>query len=442
MFKRTALLLFLVLMPYLHGSLEEDWVLKYTEKYPELLLLANSEVRKTEEGCQIEKGSDSVALFGKQYVEFDRTVMTLRVLHWVIEGSDEAYELFTQDQPIQLKLSPESFSELHFQVTEMIESGWEGLSQEEMIQALEVALILGDMGKSEKARLLFDPHGGFPFDHDDFHELMLIVLQSYPELLPSFDKLPRAAKMLLSQSANLAHYGHITHLEGGNGMFTKLVDHLRREQTPFYFNFDLMVHLCDVAGALGHINPRSSLTYTESTHRSLQAVKVACQKEASEQELYDTYLELRAKQLGLKTDAPAGRVLTRIGAMLRLYCLADGKILEEAFASLNTKLKDEIIAQLDPKQGNLHERTPTYMPAMLINLANHEQLGNSREERVKQAVTRGVPFLAKALRAHTDPKHRLCFNHAAGVAKREPQAIHEATAFEIDLEGMVQISTP
>jgi hypothetical protein len=67
-----------------------------------------------------------------------------------------------------------------------------------------------------------------------------------------------SAKKLLAQTANLAPYGHVTHLEGGLGMFSKLKESGMAYKDPIVLSFDLFVHACDVASALGHVNNYSS----------------------------------------------------------------------------------------------------------------------------------------------------------------------------------------
>lgn len=132
-----------------------SWVNGLIEKYPEILWLADEGVRKTEEGNSIVNSPYSSQLFGKEFIEFDRTIMTLRSLYLFLEGSDRAYREFTAGQPEEKRLSRASFNEVHNQAQELLSSGWNGLSGKEMAQAMETALVLGDMGKTALARELF-----------------------------------------------------------------------------------------------------------------------------------------------------------------------------------------------------------------------------------------------------------------------------------------------
>lgn len=426
-----------------------EWVKKCIQQYPEVLWLADVEVRKTEEGQATEQSPYSEQLFGQKFIEFDRTIMTLRCLKLILDGSESAYQEFTTAQPSSTKLSRTSFERLHAQGTDLIKSQYNGMSELEITQAIEASLVLGDIGKSGKARELFKSYGASAPDHDDFHGEVMQILERYPNLCPTFDKLTPLAKKLLSQTANLAHYGHMTHLEGGPGMFSKLKQSSLPSVSPVALAFDFFVHTCDVGGALGHVNNKSSLVYTESSHQVMQAVASACKvladSKKTEIDAYNAYLKIRANWLGLNAQDRTDRTLTRIGAMLRLFTPEDGLLLKKALLELDSEQQTKIIMQLDTKEGEELERTPTYMPAVLVNLSNNPQLGGTREERISKAVILGLPFLSKVLEKHrqslfenkANPQIPLNFNKAAGVAKDKSYAL--LNGFNIDQEGNVCI---
>ncbi|KAF3362561.1 hypothetical protein PHSC3_000799 [Chlamydiales bacterium STE3] len=424
-----------------------EWVKKCVLQYPEIHWLANVEVRKTEEGQATAQSPYSEQLFGQKFVEFDRTIMTLRCLQLVLDGSEKAYQEFTESQPKNVRLSRESFDQLHSQGIYLTKAQYEGISELEIIQAMEASLVLGDIGKSEKAREIFKLYGASAPDHDDFHEEVMHILERHPHLCPTFNRLVPPAKKLLIQTANLAHYGHVTHLEGGPSMFSKLKQSVLSSKSPFALDFDLFVHKCDVAGALGHVNNHSSLVYTELTHRAMQAVGQACHVlthfEKTEMDAYNAYLAIRANWLGLDANDRAERVLTRIGAMLRLFNSDEGLFLKNSLLKLDSDQRAQIIAQLETNEGEELERTPTYMPAVLVNLSNNPLLGVSREERIAQTIAIGLPFLAKVLAKHrhslavkkADPHIPLNFNKVAFAAKEDPKMLLEE--FTIDADGNV-----
>ncbi len=435
------------LQPVTSSSIKEvEWVRLCTSQYPEILWLADENVRKTEEGKASLQGTYSEQLFGKKFIEFDRTIMTLHCLRLILDGGQQAYQEFTKAQPVDAKLSRKSFSKLHEQSSSLLKSMPE-MSELEVIQAMEASLVLGDIGKSEKARDLFKPYRAKAPDHDDFHGEVIQILQKNPELCPTFNRLSPSGKKLIIDTANLAHYGHVTHIEGGPSMFSKLKQSNLSSTSPVALAFDFFVHTCDVAGALGHVNNQSSLVYTESSHLAMQAVfescKVLANPDKTEIDAYNAYLAIRSGWLGLNPNDRTDRALTRMGAMLRLFTPQEGAVLKQAVSKLPSEVRAQIIEQLDIRKGEELERTPTYMPAVLVNLANNPSLGSSKEEMISQAVILGLPFIARVLETHklhlaslqADASIPLNFNKVAGVAKTNPLALNGK--YTIDAEGNV-----
>lgn len=435
--------------PVVFSSLEEiQWAKSCVTQYPEILWLADEKVRTTEEGlANPHAGAYSEMLFGKKHIEFDRTLMTLLCLKLALDGSDRAYEEFTQIQPSASRLTRESFDALHLQGKKLLESRWEGLSREEMAQAMETSLILGDIGKSEQARVIFKPYGATAPDHDDFHGEAMPIIAQRPELSPSFQSLPSAAKQLLLKTTNLAHFGHVTHLEGGPQILEPLAESRLVSSDPVAFDFAFFVHTCDVAGALGHVNNRSSVTYTQLTHQAVQgtkeSVKVLSDPQKKAEDAYFDYVAKRASWVGLNAEIPGDRVLARIAAMLRLFTPEEGAVLREGMERIDEVARMEIIANLDAHNRENPGRTPTYMPALLVNLANNAELGETPAERLSHAISIGLPFISRVLDRHqkmlangeADPNIPLNFNPIAGIAKSTPDAL--AGEFNIEADGRV-----
>ncbi len=136
---------------------EKEWVEQCIKQYPEILYLVDEQVRKTEEGQATAQGSYSEQLFNQKYIEFDRTVMTLHCLKLILDGSDNAYQEFSMAQPKDARLSRESFHDLHLQGERLLKSKWGGMTELQIAQAMETALVLGDIGsrvlEMHKARL-------------------------------------------------------------------------------------------------------------------------------------------------------------------------------------------------------------------------------------------------------------------------------------------------
>ena len=435
-----------VVFSHLQGT---SWARECARQHPEILWLADSQVHATQEGRADASQAYSVQLFGRQFSEFDRTLMTLHCLKLILDGSSQAYATFTAGQPQDARLTQESFRELHHQGQALLHSEWGGLSARQIAQTMTTALVLGDMGKSAQARKAFKPYGAGAPDHDDFYGEALPVLEKRPWLCPSFAALPPAGRKLLAKVGNLAHFGHITHLEGDCGMFTRLKESGLPGSDPTALAFELFVHTCDVAGALGHLNRESSLAYLETTHRAMRAmtdaVRTLANPGATERDAYDSYLKIRAGWLGQDPAQAEGRVLARLGAMLRLSTPEEGTILIHAMRGLDSPMRTRINEQLDVQRMTRSCRTPTYMPAVLVNLANNPQLGKSQGERLAKAITLGLPLIVNVLEEYKlninagvmDPDIPLNFNAVAGVAKSAPHKLNNP--FSIAKDGRVQI---
>jgi|GEM_PF-741219 len=445
---RKTLLLYFSLFLSFTLQADLDWAKDQLEKYPEIYWLANRDVKKTEEACATEGEVYSLQLFGEKFVEFDRTLMTLHCLNLMLDGTYQSYLKFTEAQAKDVRLSRRGFLDLHLQGQRLLKSRWQGLGEKEMRSLMETALVLGDMGKSKAARDLFKEYGALAPDHDDFYGEALKVLEEHHELCPSFAKLKAPAKKLLCMVANLAHFGHITHLEGGKAMYTKLKESEIAIKDKIALSFDLFVHTADVAGALGHVNKRSSIVYNEQTHLAMKemgkSIYVLSDPDNSEIDAFNAYLSKRAEWLGLDSENKTHRVLTRIGAMLRLFSEEEGEILKRAISQLNEQEQKKIIKHLDVRPGALEGRTPTYMPAVLVNLMGNKELGSKKEERLEKAIFLGLPFISHVLDKHeemllemkADPQVPLNFNQIAGFAKGDPSDL-ELCLFDIDEEGSV-----
>ncbi len=444
---KTLLLSFLLSLTFtLQADL--DWAKKQVEKYQEIKWLGKREVKGTEEANATEGEAYSVQIFGEKFIEFDRTLMTLHCLDLMLDGTYQSYLKFTDAQPKGVKLSRRGFLDLHLQGQRLLKSRWQGLSEKEMRASMEVALVLGDMGKSKTARDLFEKYGARAPDHDDFYGEALKILEEQPQLCPSFAKLSAASKKLLCRVANLAHFGHITHLEGGKAMYKKLKESEIAIKDKMALSFDLFVHTADVAGALGHVNKDSSIVYNEQTHLAMkemgESIYTLSDPDKTEIDAFNTYLSKRAEWLGLDSENKTHRVLTRIGAMLRLFSKEEGEVLKRAVSHLKEEERAKIINHLDVQESSFEGRTPTYIPAVLVNLMGNKDLGSSKDERLEKAIFLGLPFISRVLDKHSellsqlkfDPQIPLNFNQIAGVAKKDPSDI-ELCLFDIDDQGAV-----
>ena len=427
-----------------------SWVDRYVEECPELLWLADKKVHKTEEGRASRSKSWSEAIFGERFVEFDRSLMSLYCMDLILDGSRQAYQSFTKEQPVSIRLTKDHFRQLHSMGKKLMKNHPK-LGEEQVRRLFELTLILGDIGKSEAARAIFAPYGADSFDHDIFTVQALQVLKTHPALSPTLCMLAPGARKLLFRVARLAHYGHIAHLEGGPEVFAKLKEsEVIRDGDEYALNFDFFVHICDVAGALGHVSNQSSLVLNERVYSTIEAMMEACRllldPEKTEDDAYQSYLTTRAEWLGFTENSKEEQVLTRIATWLRLHTPEEGAVVKTTVQALPQVDQDRIFMLFDPYGEKRPKCMVAYVPAVMVNLLNDPSLGEDRHQRISQAVARGAPFIAKVLEKQretlaegkADPKVPLNFNKVAGAVKEQAYHLPDAK-FCIEKDGMVNL---
>jgi len=419
------------------GSL--PWVVRLMEKYPELAWLADAKVRKTQEWADEDIGKSwSEQLFGKKFVEFERTIASIANMYLILDGTWDSYTQFIANQSSTDKLTFAQFQEIHKRGQKLIRSN------PSMLKAFEIALIISDQGKSANARTCARSELGIVAeDHDVFYAQ---VMASDPSFFPSFKDASKDVQDLIKRFPHTVHFGHVYHIEGGKNMFAKLKESGILKSDPIAFECEIFMHICDVSAAAAHVNNQGSLTYSSMTHKAMllteKSLKLLTYR--SEKDALDYYIARRAEWLGFYDTNKHDRALTRIAAMLRFFDKESGARLKAAFATLSNEDYVKIIRAFDPDQIRLYRPTPTYIPALLLNLYNNKSLGKTYEERMNNTVKIGGAMVANALQAAESeiqkgtcsPETVLCFNEMAGKAKNNPETIHSQKA-SVRADGMI-----
>jgi hypothetical protein len=189
-----------------------------------------------------------------------------------------------------------------------------------------------------------------------------------------------------------------------------------------------------VAGSLGEAHKTSAIAYTEQTHQTLQAVSQACHllsdSDKTEVDAYDAYLAVRASWLGFNASDPEDRVLTRIGALLKLFTSEEGAVLKNAISQLSPDDRMRIFTQFDVLSGQEQN-----IPGVLASLYNNQFLAEIPTTRISQAVVFGLPFIARVLEQR-QAQIPLNFTQVAEIAKTMPDLLLKYE-FKITSEGNV-----
>ena len=114
--------------------------------------------------------------------------------------------------------------------------------------------------------------------------------------------------------------------------------------------------------------------------------------------LYCSASFLEGERVGIiPVDCEKKRVMIRLACMMRLFSAEDGLLLKSAFGSLPESVQHESISVFDLTTPDHSRTTPTYMPAVLINIVENKACGSHRATRLRCAVTLGIPMLLRAL---------------------------------------------
>jgi hypothetical protein len=229
-----------------------DMARRHVANYPEVHHLAEARVAATNDGLQ--SGPPVEASYSKHlgktgfFPEFKRTLLSLRCFEQIANGRGEDYEQFTHLQTSS-RLSWNHFQDLSRRWKSVVAyDRQKGMEPEDVLKAAEVDIVLGDMGKTAWARHLMMDLGIYDVDHDNFYDRMMDHPEA-PLRLHSFRRLDVDQQSLIRKTVDLAHFGHITHLEGGPRMFRKLKETEILHEDPAAFEFATLVYICDVAGA-------------------------------------------------------------------------------------------------------------------------------------------------------------------------------------------------
>lgn len=416
--------------------------------YPEIAWFADPGVYATNEGIADPSNTKSWTRLlsdqkllepsTKRYVELERMLHSLVCLRMLIDGSDQAYAYLVQAQTDpSTRLKRETFDEIH-RLTKT------HTKNPDIQKAIEASLVYSDLGKTPEAKRRAKEVGIMQADHDDFMEALY---SASPEIrgavIPSFEKLPEPIQkhILDLHLAVPLHWGHVLHLEGGQGMFARLVASQEKHPTSEDFvEQAFLIQLCDVAAQMAHNNLKGSVSLNEPTylgyHTVLEVIKQLLIARDTKMALLD-FADHRAKQLGLPSfmEPSESFIFARMAAFLRLYSQEEGRHLLRAVFDRRFQPEEWTLIQtmFGVDSGvNIWTRNPTYMPAFMLNLFNASK---DPSEKYQRALN-GMLTLAKITNAYQEKRFQLsetplCFNPLAGQATKNPEWFESFDALQI-----------
>ncbi len=386
----------------------------------------------------------SNVLYKKKYIEFDRTLLGLYTLNLLKDGSIDAYHNLVDKQSAN-SLSLKNFILLSQRLEELLNSH-SILTQDQVYEALQTGLILQDIGKTKYALNLFERQGVLAIDQNHFYSQAIDYLFQNPALIPSFERLPKEAKELLWSTREIAHYGHISHLEGGPEMFSSAKSYWKQGGDLYGLKFDCMTYICEVAGALGHIEPYTSLVLTDDAMRTIYAVTKTCaileDDKKNEMDAFLAYAKIRLEWVDMSLgDMHFDVAKAKLIASLRIYNKEEACQIERALKALPKDNKDLILDELNDLKISPYP-TPTYVPVLYINYINMlVSDGISRNKAIRMCILNALPktiSVVKAYRKESVYGRPLCFNSMAGFVKRNPDLFSELFCVDQNIEVVVR----
>lgn len=289
-------------------------------------------------------------------IEFNRTAVGILTLDWILKGD---YEAFTACQKPKDKLSKESFDQLQ-KYTRKI------LPDEEAVDAMVTYIVINDLGKiSSVVDNLEQKLGLQEVDHD---KVLLAGLETHPEISPSYQSLSSRYKELIKNGLR-AKFSIAQFIQGENTPANlNGLSGLDQESLDFY----LLHAVTDMAGAAGQFVQNGSAVMTEPTYQGFRSSIESLEgiaKGHSPVQVYDNYLESRAKKINLDIQNPTQRAATRLSCMLRISESEKAREVQDALTSLPENTRAILEKELN-KTGvdDGYATLLYYSPALLLNI--------------------------------------------------------------------------
>lgn len=286
----------------------------------------------------------SFALYGSEYPEVNRTLISLLGVKWLLAGD---YDAFTCGQPLPAKLKYDSFQRLRGLLTE-------SCLTPESIFALLVAIAVNDIGKSSDFAKVVTGSSGQTFENHD--EVVNAAAQQ--NLLPSLNTVDPAARSDILLGLEFGSRLNVSQFAQAECVAANLNGIEVVRDKPRALAWKMMEVLMDVAGAGGHVDSRGAVQIIEPVFQTYLAAYEAVLSIQSGQvtvhEGYNCLLQSRMRLLykaGLKTslsvDDPSDHALIRLLAMGRVVDPGRADRFIQAFARLDSDIRRGLLSALN-----------------------------------------------------------------------------------------------
>ncbi|KAH8746557.1 hypothetical protein F5882DRAFT_371005 [Hyaloscypha sp. PMI_1271] len=308
--------------------------------------------------------SPSYILYGKDYDEVNRTLVSVLALRWIYNGQ---YETFVETQPEHLRLKRESFNWIR-------EIFAKGITSPADFHALITSIVVNDLGKDPQ--LAADYHDKMGEDISDLNHDMILLKAVKDGLVQSLDRLTpehKANVILGMELGSEFNFGQLAQAENAPFCLSILAKMAGKERA---FEQRFMEQLLDIAGASGHMDWTCAKKLIEpifeAYHNVYDVANAVISSVLGWHDGYDLILIRRTEMLhakgfrALDIDNPRERALMRLLCMGGVADLETAELYDTVWKDLDDSTKASLIHTLN-LDGSVTEPAvqPTYMPALL-----------------------------------------------------------------------------
>lgn len=315
---------------------DSNWVETKLRQYPELLWLMDNNESKTQESLPSLDFTDvNISLLNE-------TLTSLVYLHAFLSGSHSSYLLLKQLNPKLVDYTFKDFLSMHKKFKNFSKSFSPEISQDEFVRIVETAVALKNIYSSTKARKLFENYFvSSTTSNEEFYIKSFQVLNSFPELSPSFRRLTKRGQNLVSHARTFINYKNLLSLS-----LDKQV--LLKDMSPSDLNFDLLIFLIDLCGTENY-----SLSAQNDFFALIKNIQQTFDFQTqSLMPIYKAQLHYEGEKYGESPDSLQNISHIRLAKAFNLASTEEFSVLKQVIASLDQETQDNLMNYMAHPENN------------------------------------------------------------------------------------------
>lgn len=372
--------------------------------------------------------SPSYILYGENYDEVNRTLISFLALCWIHKGE---YESFVGSQPPEVQLTRTSFNWIHSFYKETV------VTSEDLF-TLIVSIVINDLGKDPQLASDYCKLTGE--DICDLNHDAILLKACNIGLIKSLELLSPQDKDDIVRSIHLGatfNFGQLAQAENAPACLSGLRQMKDRSRS---FHLCFMEQLLDISGAAGHMDWTCAKKLNQPIFDAHRNVYDACQGVVTGtldlRSGYDLILIRRAELLKNKgyrqlhvEENQDDRALARLMCMGGVEDSETARLYETTWQFLESQIRGNLVHALNVDGSKAEPAIqPTYMPALI---------SHAKDERSLTCVMRYLARVMSAIKL-TDASAMVIERSILGVLKKHV----ESGEFEQDPEILERVDVP